>query len=100
MGQFKCELCSYGWSDSHNFSSCPNCSGLGLIDRRCTCRYWRNWAGARLNVIAKKDLACPIHGKHKEVIRDQRRPRVVRQCASCRVRSRLPRAVSRHRLVS
>ena len=56
----QCHKCNCPY-DSNNSSSCPACWGLGLPDKKCTCTHYATLAGS-LNVIAKKDPNCPIHG--------------------------------------
>lgn len=60
MPSFSCDKCGYSWSDGHNFSSCPNCLGLGRVPT-CTCKKLRSAFG-QIIAIVSNDLNCPIHG--------------------------------------
>jgi len=65
MPRFRCEECGHYYVDTHNFTSCPNCSGLGKPDPQCTCINFRNSYGALMNLRAVVDKDCPIHGTNK-----------------------------------
>ena len=60
---FKCSMCGFKYSDTHNFTSCPNCGGLGKPDPKCTCRHYHTSFGQVLNIIAKEDPECPVHSR-------------------------------------
>jgi hypothetical protein len=55
----KCSIC--GRTYENTYSSCPHCSGLGDIPANCKCSYIQNSLGLRLNILHKKDPACPVH---------------------------------------
>lgn len=67
MGQFKCTACGVVYNDSHTFTACPICLGLGRANERCTCSHYQTSFGHRLNVIAKTNPHCPIHGDRSPV---------------------------------
>jgi len=58
---FRCSACGYEYYDSHNFSPCPVCSGLGQPDKDCTCSHFQNSLGVTINIIYERDPACPVH---------------------------------------
>ena len=64
MPNFTCDACGHQYSDRGNYTSCPNCAGLGKKDPKCTCLHFSSLGGP-LNIIAKGDANCPIHGASK-----------------------------------
>jgi len=60
---FKCDVCGYEYSDSHNYTACPNCFGLGKKDPQCICPHVRIGFGGVTPVKTGTDEKCPIHGQ-------------------------------------
>ena len=74
MPDFNCEKCGASWSDTFNFSACPQCSGFGRIPEGCTCSHFRLGFGKAINVVSEPDPDCPVHkAKMPEiVVREQK----------------------------
>lgn len=63
MPNFRCDTCGYSYSDTHTFTNCPNCHGLGKLDPMCICVCYReSFSMKRLNRIKEKNPKCPVHG--------------------------------------
>lgn len=61
MPSFRCIACGAYYEDPRERTTCPDCGGLGLPDKGCTCTYFKTFAGESLKTIDKKDPRCPVH---------------------------------------
>ncbi len=64
MPTFQCSACGSKYSDAGNFTSCPQCLGLGKPDPKCICRHVRICFGMiRVGKPLSINTECPVHGK-------------------------------------
>lgn len=63
MGEFQCSKCGHNWFSNHTFAVCPVCIGVGLKDKKCTCRCFAMPAsGEPTGVPAEINTNCLVHG--------------------------------------
>lgn len=72
MPSFTCSACGYGYTSTHNFTTCPRCGGFGPLDPRCTCpKSSMNFETIRFR--SGDDPNCPVHKEEIAAKKEKKR---------------------------